>query len=542
VVQAAAAESGGPPPDDLDPEAWWQDHGDGSPLGYSNLLASLAATPAARRALLAGFFEPTDDDRQQGMKVPGPAHRAIATLVRRGAVRVIVTTNFDRLIEQALEAEGIFPQVIATPSAIAGMEPLAHARCTVVKLHGDYARIDQLNTVEELSHYEPELQHLLSRILDEYGLIINGWSGDWDHALVAAIEGLRSRRYPLYWATYGPLGSAAKGLVAQHRALVIEDAAANQFFPDLDGRVEALEALAAPPLSTAMAVARLKRSLPDPTRHIEVRDLFETEIGKIRSYIASRGQTAPATDGKTLQNAHEEIRARCDTLLHLFAQGVYLDRDRQHTALWVWVIEQVMRARTTPVLGNFTEIWINLNHYPAALVLKAGTLAAIAARHDDVMLRMLREPTGHDQLGNREKKPAVDVLHDWKVLNGEAINNFPRSHVNGWIYPVSHFLREELRAVLLPLVGDEESYVELFSRTEFRTALAQALASVPCAPGEFIGHGQWTGDSLKWETDFRATADREAWSWTEVNDGDHDPFDDMLARVAAELKAMRRWG
>src|SRR5918912_2995121 len=36
-----------------DPEAWWADHGDGQPLGYSNLLASLAPTQAARRALLA---------------------------------------------------------------------------------------------------------------------------------------------------------------------------------------------------------------------------------------------------------------------------------------------------------------------------------------------------------------------------------------------------------------------------------------------------------------------------------------------------------
>ncbi|MET7831341.1 SIR2 family protein [Micromonospora sediminicola] len=176
-------------------------------MGYSGLLASLASTPAARRAILAGFFEPTEDERQQGLKVPGAAHRAIAALVARGAVRVILTTNFDRLIEQALEAEGVFPQVIATPTAIDGMEPLAHARCTVIKLHGDYARIDQLNTVEELSHYSSPLKALLDRVLDEYGLIINGWSGDWDHALVAAIEGTRSRRYPLYWSSlplWGP--------------------------------------------------------------------------------------------------------------------------------------------------------------------------------------------------------------------------------------------------------------------------------------------------------------------------------------------------
>lgn len=39
----------------------------------------------------------------------------IAELVKRGSVKVIVTTNFDRLMEQALGAVGIASQVIARP-------------------------------------------------------------------------------------------------------------------------------------------------------------------------------------------------------------------------------------------------------------------------------------------------------------------------------------------------------------------------------------------------------------------------------------------
>jgi hypothetical protein len=133
LVQRAAAAAGHEFSEGLDPELWWREHGDGAPLGYSALLSALASTPAARRSMLASFFEPTDDERGQGIKVPGEAHRAIARLVSRGAIRVIVTTNFDRLIEQALEAEGVSPQVISTPGAIEGMEPLTHARCTVIK-------------------------------------------------------------------------------------------------------------------------------------------------------------------------------------------------------------------------------------------------------------------------------------------------------------------------------------------------------------------------------------------------------------------------
>jgi hypothetical protein len=509
-------------------------------------LTCLAGTPAARRALLAGFFEPAEEDREQGIKVPGAAHRAIAALVRRGSVRVIVTTNFDRLIEQALEAEGIFPQVIATPSAIEGMEPLAHARCTVIKLHGDYARIDQLNTVEELSQYSAELKALLDRVLDEYGLVINGWSGDWDHALVAAIEGTRSRRYPLFWATYGGLGDAAKRLVAQHRAQVIEGASADQFFPDLVGRLEALDALSDPPLSKAMAIARLKRLLPDPSKYIELRDLFETEISRVRTYLPTRGQMAPAMDGQTVQGAHDEIREHCDTLLHLFAHGVYLDRDRQHTDLWVWVVEQLMRARPS-VDGSFQDFWVNLNYYPSALALRVGSLAAVAAGHDDVLLRLLREPTNREQFGNRQQVPALEALHDWRILEHDIINTFPRWNGQKWLYPRSRLLKDELRPVLLPLAGDEESYIQLYNRTEYRTALAQAMNSAPgrfrSEPGEFIGEWQWgQDDTLIWETDFRAGADRATWGWDAVPDGETDPFSTTLDELSEELKKSRRWG
>lgn len=546
LVARSAAASGLDVPEDLDPELWWHDHGDGAPLGYSSLVASLASTPAARRALLAAYFEPSDEDREQGIKVPGAAHRAVAGLVRRGAVRVIVTTNFDRLIEQALEAEGVYPQVVATPSAIEGMEPLTHARCTVIKLHGDYARIDQLNTVEELSQYPEELRALLDRVLDEYGLVINGWSGDWDHALVSAIEGTRSRRYPLYWGTLGPLGAVAQRLVAQHRALVIEHAAADAFFPDLVSRLEALDTLVDPPLSQAMAVARLKRLLPDPSKHIELRDLFELEIARIRTYLPTRGQMAPGMDGKTLQEAHEEIRARCDTLLHLLAHGVYLDRDRQHTDLWVWVVEQLMRARPR-VDGSFNEFWVTLNLYPAAVALKTGSLAAVAAKHDDVLLRLHREPTWRPQFGNRQDVAALDTLHDYRVLEHDVINAFPCWNGTKWLYPRSRLMKDTLRPVLLPLIGDEESYVQLYNRTEYRIALAQALRSEPggfrSAPGEFIGEWQWgQDDTLFWETDFRENADRAAWDWFPPGDDEADPFDTILSDLSTELKKSRRWG
>ena len=72
---------------------------------YSELLNELAKTPAERQQLLQGYFEPTEAEREEGRKEPTAAHRAIAALAARGFVRVIITTNFDRLMERALSAE-----------------------------------------------------------------------------------------------------------------------------------------------------------------------------------------------------------------------------------------------------------------------------------------------------------------------------------------------------------------------------------------------------------------------------------------------------
>jgi hypothetical protein len=53
-------------------------------------------------------------------------------------VRLILTTNFDLLIETALRQAGIEPVVVSTPDAIANMAPLHAQQCVVIHLHGDY--------------------------------------------------------------------------------------------------------------------------------------------------------------------------------------------------------------------------------------------------------------------------------------------------------------------------------------------------------------------------------------------------------------------
>ena len=267
-----------------DPEGWWTAQGHGEPR-YDMLLENLASTVAARRDLLHGYFEPTGDDRADGIKQPTAAHRAIADLVSTGRIRLILTTNFDRLFEIALAEVGVHPQVIARPEAITGMAPLQHARATVIKLHGDYLDVDAMrNTPAELAAYDPAMQALLSRILDEYGLTILGWSGEWDTALVQAIESSPSRRYPTYWAAYqGNLSASAQRLLSNRAGHLIPVESADAFCTSLRDKVDVLGRMADPPPTRAVAVALLKRNLA-PARRIELFD----QINSVTSNTLAR--------------------------------------------------------------------------------------------------------------------------------------------------------------------------------------------------------------------------------------------------------------
>lgn len=522
-----------------DPEAWWAKHGDGEPLGYSNLLAAMAPTSAGRRAVLARFFEPSEQDRDEGLKAPGAAHRAIAELVRRGAVRVILTTNFDRLLERALEDVGISPQVIATPEAVAGMTPLAHAACTIIKLHGDVTALEQRNTVDELSVYPEAYDGLLDQVLDDYGLVVCGWSADWDVALVAAFARARRRRYPLYWAARSGVRGEAARLVAQHGAVVVPGATADELFPDLVARLEALTRLTEPPLTRDLALARLKRLLPDPTKHIEVHDLLLKEVDKIAVAVASHPSSPPEATGQSWQELHAVLAESAGTLLHLLATGVYFDRDRLHTDTWLTVIGRLMRARTQPN-GVFDRRCDALQHYPALLALRTAGLAALLAKREDVLLRLFREPTWRDRLRSDEEKSAVVVLHDYGVLDHDIINAFPRWAGTKWLYARAQLLLEDLRDPLRTLEPDDDAYKALVNGYEFRVALAQKLAGERyAAPGLFIGDWQWDRETgqTRAEIAFRQSGDLPAWGLT-----DSAQLDDVLNDLREELSHSRRHG
>ena len=108
---------------DPDPELWYREKFERD-ADYSDLLDELAKTPAERQQLLRVYWEPNDREREEGEKQPTAAHRAIAAMAAQGFIKVILTTNFDRLVETALTDAGVVPTILSSPDQVQGALPV----------------------------------------------------------------------------------------------------------------------------------------------------------------------------------------------------------------------------------------------------------------------------------------------------------------------------------------------------------------------------------------------------------------------------------
>jgi hypothetical protein len=412
--------------------AWYQEKTKQDPA-YSALLEELASSPEERRSILHSYIEPTEEDREEGRKIPTAAHHAIAALVRGGYIRVIVTTNFDRLMENALREQGIEPTVVASVDALAGAEPITHSACYILKLHGDYKDARILNTEAELSGYPLQYNSLLDRILDEHGLIVCGWSGEWDHALRAAILRAPNRRYSVFWAARGELGNGAEELSTHRRARVVPITDADSFFSTLQRRVETLQqSQRQNPLSIELLVGSAKRFLTKPEYRIQLEELFTQETDRVLAQLDA-GDLAPPS-----QWSQEVFRARVrkyEAITEpLASMAGVLGRwgDDSELSLILDIIRSLW-TQAEKIRGGLT-VFINIRSYPAVLIFTAYGLGLTRAGRWSALHRLF-----HAAIANQINQPrrVVEALFlgtweggekdYWKQIEGLSDRRTPLS-------------------------------------------------------------------------------------------------------------------
>ncbi len=154
----------------------------GAPEEYSSFFEATYPDAADRRRYI---------DRMLQIGKPAFGHHVLAALMRLDKVRLVWTTNFDRLVEDAsavaLGTTGKL--VVATlDSNDIALQAMNEGRWPLLgKLHGDFQSVSLKNTNAELQHQDAQLRSALVESCKRFGLAVVGYSGR-DNSVMSALE------------------------------------------------------------------------------------------------------------------------------------------------------------------------------------------------------------------------------------------------------------------------------------------------------------------------------------------------------------------
>lgn len=449
-----------------DPEAWYLNKFGHAPE-YSSLLDQAAKTPAERQQLLRSYFEPTEEEKEEKAKQPTAAHHAIASLAANGFIKVIVTTNFDRLMELALQEAGIAPVVLSSPDQIEGALPLVHTQCCVIKVHGDYLDTRVKNTPAELETYDQKMDALLDQVFDQFGLVVCGWSADWDVALRKAIERAPSRRFTTYWASRGTPSETAAKLI-QHRSgqyISIKDA--DSFFRSLQEKVDALERFSEPhPLSTKTAVATIKKYLAEDKYRIRLYDLINDEVTKVTERLDSSGLLASngdTTSAAITENARK-YEAICKPLIAMAATcGQW--GGSQTSDIW----QRVQQTLYSITKSGGTVILLEYQRYPLTLVTYAACIGSVLSGNLTFINTLLQNKL---KQGSRSDVKAIEIVPPFCMLQYPKEWGALLEGMSNRKFPLNDWLHNTLRESVGEWFSSNDEYTLAFDTVEILLALS----------------------------------------------------------------------
>ncbi|WP_226023199.1 tetratricopeptide repeat protein [Halomicrobium salinisoli] len=171
---------------------------------------------------------------------PTLGHILIATMMNEGYIPHVLTPNFDDLLFDAFYMYLEDRPNLVDHRAVAPEFKLTRRDPTIVKLHGDYLYDNLQNTDEETYSLEPAIKEVLQQTVNEYGLVVAGYSGT-DNSIMEPLLDADLSEYGVYWCTRSPdkLSDEVKELLEKPNTYLVEiDGFINlmtQFGRQLDG-------------------------------------------------------------------------------------------------------------------------------------------------------------------------------------------------------------------------------------------------------------------------------------------------------------------
>ncbi len=433
---------------------------------YSTILSKLVLKSSERVNLLRPYFEPTEEERENHLKEPTKAHKAIAQLIKDGYIKVVITTNFDRLLENALREIGVEPQVIRHADDIKGAMPLVHSDFTLIKINGDYLDSRFLNTKHELSDYPQNLKDYILRIMNEYGLITCGWSGKWDTGLVNTIRQSENFRYSSYWTYVGECETELSELSTFRKGETIEIVNADSFFTEIKERVEALNKNNNNhPLNADIAVERLKKYIVKAENKILLHDLLNEEQERVYNQLQKINDFSLPPTSEYILPRLAQYESIFEIMLPLLVNGVYWCKP-EHYSLFTNFFKRIGEPIEYGA-GTFYPDTKEFQYYPMLLALYSVGITSIITEKYSLLNSIFKIKTNIHKSIHSDQSLIIEKANTNKI-NSDILNGIFKSTyktpLNTWI---SNVLRPYFNNYLL----NKEEYEDVIDIFEYLLSL-----------------------------------------------------------------------
>ena len=508
----------------------------GEEPNYSNILTKLAKSSAERVNLLKPYFEPTQEEVEQGLKMPSPAHKAIAQLVKDGHIKVIITTNFDRLIERSLNEVGIEPTVIRHPDDIDGAIPIVHNAFTLIKINGDYLDSRFLNTQEELSSYPPKLHDYLVRIVNEFGLLSCGWSAKWDNGFIKVLKHCENFRFHSYWTYLGDCEIELKEIAEFRKGEIVKISSADAFFTEILEKIESLKTFDNHPLNTEISVARLKKYIVRDDARVLLHDLVFKEQEEVYAKIREKMDVSLHPDNKNLMPLLEYFEACLSTLIHLIINGVFWAKP-EHYYLFTNILSR-LAGPIPEANGSFYKETKAFYYFPSLFTLYTIGIAAVKSKNYKILCDCFHIKIEESESEHSNQYYLIEFVNacmiDLRLMN-KILNHGQNYHT-----PISTYLCKNLKPYFSGFILSDKEFNDIFDVFEYLLALnyvhivGDKYGSTWAPFGQFQWRKGITSLRDNYFKDFFAEAEKVKSNWKLLESG---MFDGSFEKyVNAKLK------
>ena len=175
------------------------------PISFEDVLDALGTSSGDRLDMIRKFFKEM---------LPSEGYRYLAALLKAGYFYpLVLTTNFDHMLEDALNAETVIEEDITVRVLTAeelispSIEP-CYGEVIIVKLHGDISKPESLKTTALETMSLPEIyEKLVIRICEQHGLVVVGYRVK-DIGVRNALQRAKPSAKGLFWVSKGSLDTS----------------------------------------------------------------------------------------------------------------------------------------------------------------------------------------------------------------------------------------------------------------------------------------------------------------------------------------------